>query len=57
MYVESDTLLLADVLNDFDPAHFLSAAQLAWKAALKETKVKLDLLVDIGMLLMIERSI
>ena len=30
---------------------------LAWQAAFKKTKVKLDLLTDIGMLLMIEKGI
>ena len=33
------------------------APGLAWKAALKNTKVKLDLLTDIGMLLMVEEGI
>ena len=36
---------------------FLSAPELAWQAALKETKVKLDLLTDIDMLLMVEKVI
>ena len=54
IYVQSDTLLLADVFENFrnmcikvyelDPAHFLSAPGLAWQACLKKTKVKLDLL-------------
>ena len=35
------------VLKNFFPG-------LAWQAALKETKVKLDLLTDIDMLLMVE---
>ena len=56
-YVQSDTLLLADVIENFrnmciniyklDPAKFLSAPGLAWQAALKKTKVKLDLLNQI----------
>ena len=63
LYVQSDTLLLADVFENFrnmclkiyelDPAKFLSAPGLAWQAALKNTKVKLDLLTDIDMLLMV----
>ena len=67
MYVQSDTLLLADVFENFrnmclkiyevDPAKFLSAPGLAWQAALKKTKVKLDLLSDVNMLLMVEKSI
>ena len=39
-----------------DPAHFLSAPGLAWQACLKKTKVKLELLTDIDMLLMAERG-
>ena len=64
MYVESDTLLLVDLFENFgntcleiyelDPAKFLSAPELAWQAALKKTKVKVDLLFDIDMLLMVE---
>ena len=40
-----------------DPAKFLSAPGLAWQAVLKKTKVKLDLLTDINMLLMVEKGI
>ena len=57
MYIQSDTLLLADVFGNFrnmcinicklDPAKFLTAAGLAWQAALKKTKVKPDLLTDV----------
>ena len=57
LYVQSDTLLLADVFENFrnmcleiyelDPAKFLSAPGLAWQAALKKIKVKLDFLTDI----------
>ena len=43
--------------NKLDPTKFLSAPELAWQAALKETKVKLDLLTDIDMLLMVEKGI
>ena len=35
-------------------ARFLTVPGLAWQAALKKTKVKLDLLTDINMLLMVE---
>ena len=65
-YVQSDTLLLADVFENFrnkcieiyelDPAHFLSAPGLAWQACLKKTKVELELLTDIDMLLMVEKG-
>ena len=66
-YVQSDTFLFADIFDNFrnmclkifelDPAKFLSATGLAWQAALKKTKVKLDLLTDIDMLLMVEKGI
>ena len=39
-----------------DLSHFLSAPGLAWKACLKRTKVELDLLTDIDMLLMVEKG-
>ena len=67
MYVQTNTLLLVDVFENFknmcieiyklDPANFFSAFGLAWQAALKKTKVKLDLLTDINMLLMVEKGI
>ena len=54
LYVQPNTLLLADVFENFknmflgiyrlDPAKCCSAPGLAWQAALKKTKVKLDLL-------------
>ena len=42
LHVQSDTLLLADVFENFreyelDPAHFLSLPGLAWQACLKKT--------------------
>ena len=40
-----------------DAAHFLSASELSYQAASKKTKVKLDLLIDIDALLMIEKGI
>ena len=67
LYVQSDTLLLADVFENFrdkcieiyelDLAHFLSAPGLAWQACLKKTGVKLELLTDNDMLLMTEKWI
>ena len=66
MYVQSNTILLVDVfqnfgnmclekyeyliLQSFDP-------ELAWQAALKKTEVKLDPLTDINVLLMVEKGI
>ena len=67
MYVQSDTLLLAYVFENFrnkcieiyelDPAYFLSAPGLAWQACLKKTEVKLGILTDVDMLLMVEKGI
>ena len=60
LYVQSDTLLLADVFESFrnlciktyklDPAYFSSLPGLAWQAHLKKTGVKLELRSDIDML-------
>ena len=65
--VQSDTLLLADVFQNFrnkcikiqelDPAHFLSAPGLAWQVCLKQTGVELELLSDIDVLLTVEKGI
>ena len=65
--MKSDTLLLADVFENFrnmcikvhelDPAHFLSAPGFAWHACLKKTKIKLELLTDVDMLLMVEKGV
>ena len=44
-------------IYELDPAKFLSAPGLAWQAVLKMTKVKLDLLINIYMLLMAEKAI
>ena len=67
LYVKSDTLLLADVFENFrdmcikvyelDPAHFVSLPGLAWQACLKKTNVELELLADYDMLLMVEKGI
>ena len=67
LYVQSDTLLSADVFENFrktclkvyelDPAHFLSLPGLAWQACLKKTNIKLELLTDYDMLLMVEEGI
>ena len=67
MYVNCDTLLLADVFEnlrnkcmeiyELDPAHFLSAPGLAWQVCLYKTKVELELITDIDMLLMVEKEI
>ena len=44
-------------IYQLNPVKFLSAPGLAWQAALKKTKVKLYFLIDIDMLLMVEKGI
>ena len=65
-YVQSDTLLLANIFENFrnmslkiyelDPAYFVSLPGFAWHACLKITGVNLELMTDIIMLLMIKRG-
>ena len=67
VYLKTDVLMLADVFETFqetclkhyglDPAHFYTAPGLSWKAALKHTRVELELLRDVDMLLMFEQGI
>ena len=67
LYNETDVLLLADVFENFrsiclenyllDPDWYFTAPGLAWDAALKITKVELELLTDVDMLLMVEKGI
>ena len=42
-------------IQELDSARFLSAPGLALKAALKKTKVKLDLLTDMDVTLMVQK--
>ena len=42
-------------IYELDPTHFFSAPELAWQACLKKTKVELELLTDIDMLLLVEK--
>ena len=67
LYLKTDVILLANVFEAFrkvclknyelDPAHFYTAPGLAWKACLKKTRIRLELLLDPDMLLMFERGI
>ena len=67
LYLRTDVILLANVFEAFrdtcqehyslDPAHFYTSIGLAWKACLKKTGIRLELLTDPDMLLMFERGI
>ena len=56
LHLKSDTLLLADVFENFrkmclkiyhlDPVKFLSAPGLAWQVALKKTEVMLNIILN-----------
>ena len=66
MYV-CDTLLLADVFErirnkcfeiyELHPAYFISVSGLVWQACLKKIGIKLELLIDVDRLLMVEKGI
>ena len=66
LYVQNDTLLLADVFENFRnkyieicelcPVHFLSAPGLAWQACLKRTELQLEWLTKVDMLIMVEKK-
>ena len=67
LYLRTDVVLLANVYEVFrdtclrhyslDPAHSCTSPGLAWKACLKCTGIKLELLTDPDMLLMFEQGI
>ena len=67
LYLRRDVVLLANVFEAFrdtclkhyklDPVHFYTSPGLAWKACLKQTGIRLELLTDPDMLLMFERRI
>ena len=67
VYVQRDTLLLADVYENFrnmclekyelDPTYIVPARGLAWQACLKNTGAKLELITNYDMILMTEKSI
>ena len=66
-YLRTDVVLLANVFEAFrdtclkhyelDPEHFYTSPGLAWKACLKCTGIKLELLTNPDMLLMFEQGI
>ena len=64
LHVQSDKFLLSNTFGNFqnmchkicqlDPGCFLTAPGLVWRATLKKTKVELEALTEIDMLLMVE---
>ena len=67
LYLHTDVILLANVFEAFrdtclehyklDPAHFYTSPGLAWKACLRKTRVRLELLTNPDMLLILEHGI
>ncbi|KAB0805086.1 hypothetical protein PPYR_02056 [Photinus pyralis] len=67
LYLVTDVLLLSDVFTNFrekcitthklEPAFFYTAPGYTWQSMLNYTKVKLDLLSDIDMILFVEKGI
>ena len=67
LYLRTDVVLLANVFESFrrvclenyglDPSHIYTAQGLAWKACLKKTGIRSELLLDPDMLLTYERGI
>ena len=66
LYLQTDVLLLSDVFERFrstclghyglDPVHFVSAPAMTWQAALKTTRVRLELLTDLEMYQFVEKG-
>lgn len=66
LYLKTDILLLADIFENsrtssinlygLDPAHYHTTPGLSWDAMLKHTKVRLEVLTDIDMLLFVENG-
>ena len=67
LYLKTDTLLLADVFENFrgackqyyklDPCHYFTSPGLAWDAMLKMTGVQLELISDVDMFQFIEKGL
>ena len=67
LYLKTDVLRLTDCFNNFrrkcldfyqlDPVHFDTTPGLSWNAALKMTKVSLELLTYYSMHLMVEKGV
>ena len=67
IYLKTDVCLLSDIFETFrtlclqdyqlDPCFFFSAPGFSWSAMLKKTGVVLELIHDVDMLLMLEKSV
>ena len=67
LYLRTDIILLANIFEAFrdtclahyslNPAHFYTSPGLAWKACLRKTRIRLELLTNPDMLLMFEHGI
>ena len=67
LYLKTDVLLLADVFENFrtlcldnyglDPAHYYTAANIAWDALLKKSNIELDCISDENMYMFFEQAI
>ena len=55
MYLRTSKIYI--LIGKLDPARFLFAQGLEWQPVFKKTKVNLDLLTDINVLLMVEKRI
>ncbi|KYN21732.1 hypothetical protein ALC57_05893 [Trachymyrmex cornetzi] len=67
LYLKTDVLLLGDISENFrescvanyglDSAHYYTLPGFKWDAMLKHTRVRFELLIDIDMIMFIERGI
>lgn len=67
LYLKTDILLLCDVFEDFretlynlfklDPAHYVTLPGFSFDAMLRFTKVEIELLTDVDMLMFVERAL